>query len=112
MFIWELGGGLFNGIWPVAVILWVSGSVIVNLTNGDRVLWVSPPFIVPEKNLIFIPNRYFFFHKFCFNIKNKIPKKKHIILENWTLVRAKFKTKLLIQAGSHNLFFVEKKGTF
>lgn len=48
VFVWELVGGLFNGICPAAVICWVSGSVIVNLTKGDRVLRVSPT-IVPKK---------------------------------------------------------------
>lgn len=52
VFVWVLGGGLFSGIWPAAVIWWVSGSVIVNLTKGDRFLEVSP-FVVP-KNKIFL----------------------------------------------------------
>lgn len=52
MFVCVLGGELFNGIWPAAVIWRVSGSVIVNLTKGDRFLTVSP-FVVPE-NRIFL----------------------------------------------------------
>lgn len=55
--VWVVGGGLFSGIWPAAVIWWVSGSVIVNLTKGDRFLAVSP-FVVP-KNIIFLFILYF-----------------------------------------------------
>lgn len=48
--VWVLGGVLFNGICPAAVIWWVSGSVMVNLTKGDRFLTASP-FDVPKWQL-------------------------------------------------------------
>lgn len=53
MFAWVVVGGLFNGICPAAVICWVSGSVIVNLTKGDLFLAVSP-FVMSNKNQSFL----------------------------------------------------------